>query len=197
MAALREELAGWTHSWSTAASLAFTSIESIPIGRSESPASATGQRDAMAMVLVTAAQNVRRGAEALLGRGNAVIHRRHKEGKVLRQIRNYLEHFDAYLEGSGNRQRKYHKKDGAALDLDTPGLHISSSRGGGPDGHTVSIEVTERRKCGGTVHATHEIPTRTIVVAARTLTRDVFKELGLLDERHLGACEACRDPESI
>ncbi|MEV6268981.1 hypothetical protein AB0L64_17550 [Kribbella sp. NPDC051936] len=61
-----EDLARWAHAWAAAASQTYDVIESA--WDAESPATAIGRKDVMAMVLVDAARNVSRGAERLLAR---------------------------------------------------------------------------------------------------------------------------------
>lgn len=195
LSSVDERLAGWTHAWAAAASQTYEVIESI--WDDESPASAIGRRDAMTMVLVDAVRNVLRGTEALLGTDSAVVRRFVAEHPVLKNVRDYLEHFDDYLRGTGLSQREGRKWGGAPLSLEAAGLDLPSSHGGGPEGHVVQVTVTERAEDGTAQVVGHDVPTRTVAVATRALARDLLSELGLLDDRHLARCQMCANPNDI
>jgi hypothetical protein len=151
----------------------------------------------MTLVLVDAARNVLRGSEALLGPECAAARRFVSEHPVLKTVRDYLEHYDDYVRGSGRNQREGGKWGGKPLSLEAAGLDMPSSRGGGREGHVVQVTVTERAADGRAMEVTHDVPTRTVAVATRVLARDTLGELGLLDRRHLDRCEMCADPEAL
>lgn len=195
LSSVEEDLAGWTHMWAVAASETYEVINSI--WDNESPISAIGRRDAMTMVLVGAARNVQRGSEVLLNSKNDAVQRGVTVHRELKTIRDYLEHFDEYVQGIGRMQGKGGNQSRGTSTLESPGLSLPSSHGGGPEGHVVRLTVTERAADGEYRDVDHEIPTRTIVVSTRLLARDVLKELGLLDERHLRRCPICANPEGI
>lgn len=188
-----ESLASWAHVWAAAASQTYEVIESI------SPASASeiGRRDAMTMVLVDAVQNVVRGAEKLLGQDSEAVRRFNEEHPTLRKLRNRFEHYEDYVRGTGIAQREGQTKYGTPLTLETTGLRVTASEGGGPEGHIVRLLAIERGPGGEPVEEQYEAPSRDIAVAVRTLARDLLHEASMLDERHLSRCEMCADPSAI
>lgn len=188
-------LARWAHAWAVAASQTYETIESISIP--ESPASEVGRRDAMTMVLVDAVRNVVRGAEQILGADSDVVRRFNEAHPTLKTLRDRLEHYEDYVRGTGIAQRTGKRRNGAPLALDTAGIWISASEGGGPEGHLVRLVVMERGEADEPTEVTFEAPSRQIAVAARTLARDLLADLGELEGRHLAVCEMCSDPDSI
>lgn len=181
--------------WAAAASEVCVSIESISMP--ESPATEIGRRDAMSMVLVDAVRNVVRGAELALGTDDEIVRRFGTEHPDLKRLRDRFEHYDAYVTGTGNAQRVGGKQKGEPLDLEAEGIRISASRGGGPEGHVVSIVVIERDENDEATEVLYEAPSRTIAVAARNLARDLVEAAGMLDDCHLGRCDICSGPESL
>lgn len=192
---VNQDLVRWAHMWATAASQTYETIESISIP--ESPATEIGRRDAMTMVLVDAVRNVIKGAELALGQGSEVVRRFSDEYPNLKNLRDRFEHYEDYVRGTGIAQREGRKRNGKPLDLDTAGIDISASSGGGREGHLVSIVVIERDSNNQPTEVTYEAPSRTIAVAMRRLARDLVDAAGMLDERHLDRCEICANPLSI
>lgn len=190
-----ESLASWAHAWAAAASQTYEVIESI--STPASPASELGRRDGMTMVLVDAVQNVVRGAEKLLGRNSNAVRRFNEEHPTLRQLRDRFEHYEDYVRGTGWDQREGKKQNGEPLTLETTGLRVSASEGGGPEGHIVHLLAIERGPNGEPVEVSYKAPSRDIAVAVRTLARDLLEEASLLDEHHTSRCEMCADPSAI
>lgn len=163
----------------------------------DSPASELGRRDAMTMVLVDAVQNVVRGAEKLLGRDSAAVRRFNEEHPNLKQLRDRFEHYEDYVRGTGFDQREGKKMRGTPLTLETTGLRVTASEGGGPEGHIVHLVAIERGPDGDPVEVSYEAPSRDIAVAVRTLARDLLEEASMLDEDHTSRCAMCADPSAI
>ncbi|WP_431860754.1 hypothetical protein [Micrococcus terreus] len=192
---VNQDLVRWAHMWATAASQTYETIESISIP--ESPATEIGRRDAMTMVLVDAVRNVIKGAELALGQESEVVQRFSEEHPDLKNLRDRFEHYEDYVRGAGIAQREGRKRNGKPLELDTAGIDISASSGGGREGHLVSIVVIERDSNNQPTEVTYEAPSRTIAAAIRRLARDLVDAAGMLDERHLDRCEICANPLSI
>lgn len=192
---VNKDIVRWAHTWAAAASQTYETIESISIP--ESPATEIGRRDAMTMVLVDAVRNVVKGAELSLGKGSEVVRRFSEEHPDLKNLRDRFEHYEDYVRGAGIAQRECRKWGGKPLELDTAGIEISASSGGGREGHLVSIVVIERDSNGRQSEVTYEAPSKTITVAVRRLARDLVDAAGMLDERHLDRCEICADPFNI
>jgi len=57
------------------------------------------------MLFADALRNVLRGAERVLGKGNTAVQVFKAEVPDIEHVRNIYEHFDAYVEGIGNRQQ--------------------------------------------------------------------------------------------
>lgn len=186
-----KNIARWAHAWAAAASQTYVTIESISIP--ESPATEAGRRDAMTMVLVDAVRNIVKGAETCLGPSNELVRRFNEEHPDLKDLRDRFEHYEDYLRGTGFAQRERRR----GLELDTAGIDIPESSGGGPEGHLVSITVTERGSDGETKKVTYKAPSKTITVAARRLARDLLDAAGMLDKKHFARCEICADPSNI
>lgn len=194
-APMNRHLARWAHAWAAASTQTYETIESISIP--DSPASELGRRDAMTMVLVDAVRNVVRGAEQILGEDSDLVRRFSQAHPTLKTLRDRFEHYEDYVRGSGIAQRTGRKRSGEPLALDTTGIEISASEGGGPEGHLVRVVVIERGPDDKPTEVTYEAPSRQIAVAVRRLARDLLAETGMLDERHLAACEICADPDDI
>lgn len=192
---INQDLIRWAHAWAAAASQTYETIESISIP--ESPATEVGRRDAMTMVLVDAVRNVVRGAELALGPGSEIVRRFSEEHPVLKTLRDRFEHYDEYVSGTGIAQRVGRKRNGEPLSLETAGIEISASSGGGPEGHLVSVVVIERDSNDQPTECVYEVPSRSITIAIRRLARDMVEAAGMLDERHLDKCEICADPVRI
>lgn len=192
---VNQDLVRWAHMWATAASQTYETIESISIP--ESPATEIGRRDAMTMVLVDAVRNVVRGAELALGPESEVVRRFSEEHPDLKKLRDRFEHYEDYVRGSGIAQREGRRRAGKPLELDTTGIEISASSGGGRDGHMVSIVVIERDNSDHQIEVNYEVPSRMIAIAIRRLARDLVDAAGMLDERHLDKCEICAEPLNI
>lgn len=190
-----QDMVSWAHAWATAASQIYETIESISIP--ESPATEAGRRDAMTMVLVDAVRNVARGAISSFGQGSGLVQRFNETHPQLKNLRDRFEHYEDYIRGTGIAQREGRKHRGKPLELDVAGIEIVASSGGGPEGHMVCINVTERNGNGEPTTVTYEAPSKTITVAARQLARDLVDEAGMLDENHLNRCEICADPRNI
>lgn len=188
-------LVRWAHMWAAAASATYETIESISMP--ESPASEIGRRDAMTMVLVDAVRNVVRGAELAVGRESEIVRRFSKEHPTLKDLRDRFEHYEDYVRGTGKVQRSGRTYKGDPLELEEAGVWISTSSGGGPDGHLVSVVVIERDENDVAAEVVYEAPSRTIAVAVRRLARDLVEAASMLDEHHLARCEICADPEGI
>lgn len=182
----------WAHAWAAAASQAYECIDSISIP--ESPATESGRRDAMTMVLVNAVRNVVRGAESSFGKDSELVRRFDIANPNFKDLRDRFEHYEDYVKGSGFAQRKGSKRCGTPLELDTPGIEIFASEGGGTEGHLVCIVVAELGSNGQPRRMTYRAPSKTITAAARKLARDMFDEAGVLDEGHLSKCEICANP---
>ena len=160
-------------------------------------ASELGRRDAMTMVLVDAVRNVVRGAEQAVGRDNDLVTRFNRRHPTIKTLRDRFEHYEDYVRGTGDAQRTGKRRRGQPLTLDGAGIEVGASEGGGPEGHLIRIEVVERDADDQPTVIVYEAPTRQITIAVRQLARDLLAEVGLLDERHLSACEICIDPEGI
>lgn len=190
-----KDMVRWAHAWAAAALQAYETIESISIP--ESPATEAGRRDAMTMVLVDAVRNVARGAESSLGQGSELVRRFNEAHPQLKDLRDRFEHYEDYVRGTGVAQREGRKRGGTPLELDTVGIEISASSGGGLEGHLVCIAVIERDSNGQPTKVTYEAPSKTITAAARQLARDLVEAAGMLDEHHLNRCEICADPRNL
>lgn len=190
-----QHLAKWAHAWAAAASQAYEVIETISIP--DSPASELGRRDAMTMVLVDAVRNVVRGAERALGTGSELVQRFNKEHPTLKTLRDRFEHYEDYVRGTGNAQRTGRRSKGDPLTLDRAGIEVAASEGGGAEGHLVRISVIERDADDQLTEVLYEAPSRLVTIAVRQLARDLVSEVGLLDERHLAACEICANPDAV
>lgn len=188
-------LARWAHAWAAAASQTYETIESISIP--ESPATELGRRDAMTMVLVDAVRNVLRGAEQAIGKDSDIVRRFNEEHPTIKTLRDRFEHYEDYIRGTGDAQRSGRRRKGDPLELDAAGIEVAASEGGGPEGHFVHISVIERASDDQPTEVVYKAPTRQITTAVRRLARDVLAETGLLDERHLAACEICSNPDGI
>lgn len=188
-------LVRWAHMWAAAASEIYETIESISIP--ESPATGIGRRDAMTMVLVDAVRNVVRGVELALGKESDVVQRFSEEHPTLKNLRDRFEHFEDYVRGTGDAQRVGRRRKGEPLELEREGIRISSSSGGGPEGHLVSVVVIERDENDNATEVVYEAPSRMIAMAVRRLARDLVDAAGMLDERHLETCEICAAPEGL
>lgn len=151
----------------------------------------------MTMVLVDAVRNVVRGAEQATGRDSDIVRRFNDDHPTLKTLRDRFEHYEDYVRGRGDAQRSGRRRSGDPLELDTTGIEVTASEGGGPEGHLVRISVTERADDDQPAEIVYEAPTRQITIAVRRLARDVLAETSLLDERHLAACEICADPDGI
>lgn len=179
--------------WAAAASQTYQTIESISMP--ESPATEIGRRDAMTMVLVDAVRNVVRGSELAVGKDSEIIQRFSEEHPALKDLRDRFEHYEDYVRGTGDAQRKGRRRKGDPLELEHEGIRISASSGGGPEGHLASVVVIERDANDEATEIAYEAPSRTMAVAVRRLVRDLVDAADMLDERHLEACEICADPE--
>lgn len=126
-----------------------------------------------------------------------MVQRFSEEHPDLKNLRDRFEHHEDYVRGAGIAQREGRKRNGKPLELDTAGIDISASSGGGREGHLVSIVVIERDSNNQPTEVTYEAPSRTIAVAIRRLARDLVDAAGMLDERHLDRCEICANPLSI
>lgn len=149
------------------------------------------------MLLVDAVRNLVKGAETYLGPDNELVRRFNEAHPDLKALRNRFEHYEDYLRGTGIAQLEGRKRGGTPLELDTAGIDIPESSGGGPEGHLVSITLTERGSAGEAMKVTYQAPSKTITVAARRLARDLLNAAGMLDERHLARCEICADPSDL
>lgn len=181
--------------WAAAASETYQNIESISMP--ESPATEIGRRDAMTMVLVDSVRNVVRGAELAMGGRDEIVQRFNEEYPTLKNLRDRFEHYEDYVRGTGDAQRKGRRRKGEALELAEEGIRISASSGGSREGHLVCVVVVERDKKDKAVEVVYEVPTRTIAVAVRRLVRDLVDAAGMLDQRHLEHCEICTNPAGI
>lgn len=181
--------------WAVAASQTYKIIESISMP--ESPANEIGRRDAMTLVLVDAVRNVVRGAELALGTQSEVVRRFGEEQPTLKTLRDRFEHYEDYVTGAGDAQRKGRRRSGDPLELADEGMWISASSGGGLEGHVVCVVVIERDDTDQPSKVVYTAPTRTVAVAVRRLARDVMEAAGMLDERHLESCDICADPAEI
>ena len=190
-----QHLARWAHAWAAAASQTYEAIETISIP--DSPASELGRRDAMTMVLVDAVRSVVRGAEQAVGTNSAIVRRFNEMHPTLKALRDRFEHYEDYIRGTGFAQRTRHKPKGIPLELEKAGIRISASEGGGSEGHLVCVSVIERDADDQPTEVVYEAPSRLITVAVRRLARDLITETGVLDDRHLTACEICADPDAI
>ena len=193
--AQKSKIASWAHAWSAAATQIYIAMENIRLP--ESPATEAGRRDALTMSLINAVRNVARGAELALGRQDPVIQDFKRNNNELTEIRDRFEHYEEYLLGQGKFQRKGHESRGNPLELDTDGLEIKGSRGGGPDGHVVEVVVYERDENDECFKRELDLPAKSIVIAARCLARDVLQAIGKLDNFHLQRCDICIDPATI
>lgn len=146
------DLVRWAHAWAAAASQTYETLESISIP--ESPATETGRRDVMTMVLVDAVRNVARGAESSFGQGSELVRRFNESHPQLKNLRDRFEHYEDYVRDTGSAQSEGSKWGGTPLELDTAGIEISASSGGGPEGHLVCIAVIERDSNGQTTKVT-------------------------------------------
>jgi hypothetical protein len=187
--------ARWAHLWMCAAAHTLEQLEAT--WDDSSPASSIGARDSLSLVLTDASSNVLRGAEKVFGRDHAVIKRfTDKEGPLaeLRDLRNRLEHFDDYLNGTGKAQNK--SQDLSSGDVVGMCLHMSAS-GIGNNGHTVQIKVLEKEPEDSTklVPKLYELKTRRVVEAVIALARATLDHVELLDAKHLAACRFCSDAE--
>lgn len=149
------------------------------------------------MVLVDAVRNVVRGAEHATGEDSGIVGRFNDDYPTIKTLRDRFEHYEDYVRGTGDAQRTGRRRKGDPLWLDAAGIEIAAAGGGGPEGHLVRICVIERADDDQPVEIVYEAPTRQITVAVRRLARDVLAATGLLDERHLAACEICSDPDGI
>lgn len=188
-------LARWAHMWAAAAFETYRTIEADL--SPESIGAEIARRDAMTMVLVDAVRNVVRGAELALGVDSDAVRRFNKEHPDIRELRNRFEHYEEYVMGTGLGQRAGRKYRGASLELDTAGIDVVASEGGGPEGHLVRVVVRERGDDDGMTEVTYEAPSRKIAVAACRLARELVSAANMLDECHLQACKLCADPEGI
>lgn len=180
--AARRETARWTHAWMCAAAITLTSLEAA--WDDESPAASVGARDALTLVLVDAVRNAYRGAAAVLGSDHSALQTFERAVPSLKDLRDSLEHFDAYLRGTGHRQPQPSGPD-AQADQAAP-MTVVASAGGGPQGHTVQVAVREK-----TGTQTYEFATGTAVNAARTLARTALEHTGLYNQRHAAECRHC------
>lgn len=195
VASVNCHLARWAHAWAAASTQTYETIESISIP--DSPASELGRRDAMVMVLVDAVRNVVKGAEQVLGEDSDLIRRFSEAHPMLKTLRDRFEHYEDYVRGSGIAQRTGQRRNGAPLELNTAGIEIAASEGGGPEGYLVRVVVIERDSNDEPIEVPYVAPSRQIAVAVRRLARDLLAETGLLDDRHLAACEICANPDGI
>lgn len=187
-------VARWIHSWAVAAAQTCACIDEM--WDDENPATSIGRMDSMALVLVDAANNVVRGARAALGKDHELVKVFDEAHPTLKDIRDSLEHFEEYVQGKGNRQKRaVGKKAKGELGLETAGLDLPHSFGGGGEGHVVTLTVIEPDERGDIVEREYEIATGTLSLSVRALTRDVALEVGLFDEDHLLLCDVCRVPK--
>jgi hypothetical protein len=176
------EIARWTHAWMCAAATILHGLEAA--WDDESPAASVGTRDALTLVLVDAVRNTYRGAAAVLGSDHSAVQTFEQAVPGLKDLRDSLEHFDAYLRGTGHRQPALAGPD-AQADQGAP-MAVVDSAGGGPQGHTVQVAVREK-----TGTQTYQFATGTAVSAARTLARTALEHVGLYNEHHAAACRHC------
>lgn len=188
-------LVRWAHAWAAAASETYETIESI--STPESPATEIGRRNVMTMVLVDAVRNVVRGAELALGRDSEIVQRFSDDHPTLKDLRDRFEHYEDYVRGTGIAQRTGKRRNGDPLELEKEGIRISASSGGGPEGHVVTVVVIERDGNNRATRVVYQAPSRIIAVAVRHLARALVDAAGMLDERHLEACEMCAAPEGL
>lgn len=173
------ELAAWTHMWMVAATQTLGHLEDS--WDDDEPLSSIGARDALCLVVIDAVRNVYRGARAALPHDAEALARFEEALPQLVRIRDFFEHFDEYVAGRGRVQR-----DADTLPDHRVGMELRRSASDGAGGHSMTFAVRE-----GEEHAKYEVSPRAAVRAAQRLARDVLEHTGLLDERHLAACQAC------
>lgn len=126
--------------WAAAAVLVLDQIENA--WNDQDPVGSVASRDVLALVLLDAVRNTYRGACSTLGTSNDEVLAFDQAAPGMKALRDRFEHFDEYLRGEGRAQRSKSRVQG--IDLDgIPGLNITSSRGGGPGGHTIDVTVVE------------------------------------------------------
>lgn len=182
------ELARWTHLWLEAAVITLDHLESS--WEEERPASSVARRDALSLVLVDAVRNVYRGASAILGVEARAV-RVFEEGAAgMKDLRDRLEHFDAYLTGRGFAQTGGPRRP--PIDLaEAIGLQLTMSEGGGPGGHTINVVVA-----GADENEHYVFETRSVVEAARRLAGEALVAAGLMTEDHSRLCSTCKHESS-
>lgn len=176
------ELARWTHAWAAAAVLTLAQMDAV--WDDADPADSVGARDALALVLVDAVRNTYRGALNVLGQRDAAVAAFDTAVPDLKDLRDRFEHFDAYLGGTGHTQAE---RRGPPLDAGgATRLSISASSGGGPEGHTIRVDVAERNG-----EQSYRLESRTAVRSAQRLARATIERAGLDDDRHAARCQHC------
>lgn len=172
------QLARWAHMWAAAAVHTCDSLEST--WDEDEVATSIGARDCLSLVLVDAIRNVYRGAVAVCGPKAEAVAAFETELPTLKDLRDRLEHFDEYVVGKGRAQKSAE---------DAPkGIKITTSEGGGPDGHVVTIAVAERSRT-----EPYKFASRTATDAARRLAWAIVSAAGLDDARHQ-RCLICIRP---
>ncbi|MCD0446382.1 hypothetical protein LO763_22460 [Glycomyces sp. A-F 0318] len=190
--AVDQRLGGWTHGWAAAA----TELYNVMAGFEPGDFTAIGRRDVLALLLVSAARNVERGAAELIGEHSAPVKGFAQAHPSLKVLRDRIEHFDEYIRGTGRFQTT-RGAQGLAVDLGgAAGLDFHSAYGGGSEGHTITFQSTELDN-GKTVKKQYVVSIRAVTVAVRALARDTLSEAGQLDDEHLARCPMCQAPERI
>ena len=161
------------------------SIEGLASRFEDRPVSTIGRMEALSLLLVDAVRNAYRGASAVLGASAEPVRNFETRVPNIKDLRDRFEHFDAYLRGVGHAQTGGRGKPALELGGQT-GLAVAHSNGGGPGGHTITVEVYE---AGGKA-TVYTLATRAAVEAAQLLTRAVVEAAGLDDARHAD-CTTC------
>lgn len=167
------ELAAWTHMWLVSGALTLELLQNS--WDDEQPASSIGRRDALSIVVIDAVRNAYRGAKASLPSNAAAVTAFERSQPQLVRMRDFFEHFDAYIKGRGNVQKEAQTPRDSVI-----GMEWKRSASSGEGHHTMVFAVRE-----GTTHAEYEVD-------AAAAVRAVMQEVGLLDSRHLAACPYCR-----
>lgn len=139
----------------------------------------SGKRDLSALLLVQAARNAYRGAVSLLGAGSSAVQAFNRAQPEMRDLRDRLEHFDAYVVGDGFAQ----KAASVALG-DRAGLVHSMSSGSG-DSHSLTIESYEGSA------SESRIFTITTEVLVEDLRQLVASAMDTVHARHDLPCPVC------
>lgn len=136
--------------------------------------------DSLTVLMVLAANNVRRGAEELLPPDHAALLRFTADWPELKDLRDTLEHFDAYALGAGKRQSRGDRTE------PHPFSGIVSTTGSVGRFHSVDFESVEHGKtCRRTVSV------RDLAQSCYRLVRAAVDEHGPDRPDHVQLCPIC------